>query len=312
VLHENYRVLSIYNLQLYMIPPSRLDFDAVVSFAAFADVMNFSVAARQLHISQPALHVKVRKLGEQLDCALYRRVGRSLELTEHGEAIARYGRQLRASAEEVLGRLSGAVEQPVTLAAGEGAYLYLLGAGIGQLQRDSRLPLRLLTLDSEGAVAAVLGGKAQLGVAPLDAVPDALQSVVLTTVGQALAIPSGHRLAHRSRLKLKDLSGERLVVPPPGRPHRQMLGAMLQSDRVEWEVAMEANGWELMLSFVAMGVGLAVVNACCRMPKGVVAVPIPELPSLHYRCFHLRSMAKSSNAGLVRAALMAHGNAWKG
>jgi DNA-binding transcriptional LysR family regulator len=295
-----------------MIPPSRLDFDAVVSFAAFADAMNFSVAARQLHISQPALHVKVRKLGEQLDRALYRRVGRSLELTEHGEAIARYGRQLRSSAEEVLGRLSGAVEQPVTLAAGEGAYLYLLGPGISQFQRDTRRPLRLLSLDSEGSVAAVLGGKAQLGVAPLDAVPQALHSVVLTTVGQVLAVPSGHRLAGRSRLKLKDLAGERLVVPPPGRPHRQMLGALLQSEQVEWEAAMEANGWELMLSFVAMGIGAAVVNACCRMPEGVGAIPLPELPALHYRCFHLHGMTKSSTPGQLRAALMTHANAWKG
>lgn len=295
-----------------MSSPSRLDFDAVVSFAAFADAMNFSVAARQLHISQPALHVKVRKLGEQLDRSLYRRVGRSLELTEHGEAIARYGRQLRASAAEVLGQLSGDVEQPVTLAAGEGAYLYLLGAGIGRFQHDTRLPLRLLSLDSDGSLAAVMGGKAQLGVAPLDVVPQALQSVVLTTVGQVLAVPSGHRLASRSRLKLKDLGGERLVVPPPGRPHRQMLGALLQSERVEWEVAMEANGWELMLSFVAMDLGSAVVNACCRMPEGVVAVPLPELPSLHYRCFHLRGMARASNAAKLRAALVAHADAWKG
>lgn len=295
-----------------MIPSSRLDFDAVVSFAAFADAMNFSVAARQLHISQPALHVKVRKLGEQLDRTLYRRVGRSLELTEHGEAIARYGRQLRAGAEEVLGRLSGAADQPVTLAAGEGAYLYLLGPGIGQFLRDARMPLRLLSLDSDGSVAAVMGGKAQLGVGLLDAVPQALQSLLLTTVCQVLAVPSGHRLAGRSRLKLKDLAGERLVVPPPGRPHRQMLGALLQSEQVEWEVAMEANGWELMLSFVAMGIGSAVVNACCRMPEGVLGIPLPELPSLHYRCFHLHGMARSSSAGRLRAALVAHANAWKG
>jgi DNA-binding transcriptional LysR family regulator len=295
-----------------MIVSSRLDFDSVVAFAAFADAMNFSVAARQLHISQPALHVKVRKLGEQLDRALYRKVGRSLELTEHGEAIARYDRQLRASAAEVLGQLSGTGEQPVALAAGEGAYLYLLGAGIGRFQRDTRLPLRLLSLDGEGTVAAVLGGKAQLGVAPLDAVPEALQSVVLTTVGQVLAVSSGHRLAGRSRLKLKDLPGERLVVPPLGRPHRQMLGTLLQSEQVDWEVAMEANGWELMLSFVAMGVGSAVVNACCRLPKGVVAIPLPELPSLHYRCFHLRGMPKSSNAAKLRAALIAHADSWKG
>lgn len=295
-----------------MILSSRLDFDAVVSFAAFADAMNFSVAARHLHISQPALHVKVRKLSEQLDRTLYRRVGRGLELTEHGEAVARYGRQLRSSAEEMLGQLHGTVEQPVTLAAGEGAYLYLLGPGIGEFQRQASAPLRLLSLDREQSLAAVLGGKAQLGVAPLDSVPDQLQSTALTTVGQVLAVPVTHRLAGRSRLKLKDLAGERLVVPPRGRPQREMLSALLQSEQVTWEVAMEANGWELMLSFVAMGLGVAVVNACCRMPKGVVAVALPELPSLRYQCFHLRGMAKSSNVGRLRATLLAHANTWKG
>lgn len=295
-----------------MIPSPRLDFDAVISFAAFADVMNFSVAARHLHISQPALHVKVRKLSEQLDRTLYRRVGRGLELTEHGEAVARYGRQLRSSAEEMLGQLDGTVEQPVTLAAGEGAYLYLLGPGIGEFQRRANAPLRLLSLDREQTLAAVLGGKAQLGVAPLDSVPDQLQSTALTTVGQVLAVPITHRLAGRSRLRLKDLAGERLVVPPLGRPQREMLSTFLQSEQVAWEVAMEANGWELMLSFVAMGLGVAVVNACCRMPKGVAAVALPELPSLRYQCFHLRGMAKSSNVGNLRVTLQAHADAWKG
>jgi DNA-binding transcriptional LysR family regulator len=295
-----------------MTSPLRLDFDAVVSFAVFADAMNFSAAARQLHISQPALHVKVRKLGEQLDRVLYRRVGRGLELTEHGEVIARYGRQLRTSAEDVLGQLDGTSEQPVTLAAGEGAYLYLLGAGIESFQREANAPLRLMTSDRDQTVAAVLAGKAQLGVAPLDSVPEQLHSVALTTVGQVLAVPAGHRLAGRSRLRLKDLAGERLVVPPPGRPHRQMLSALLQSEQVNWEVAMEANGWELMLNFVAMNIGLAVVNACCRMPKGVVAVSLPELPSLRYHCFHLRGVARPSSVGKLRSALLAHGDAWKG
>lgn len=295
-----------------MVHPSRLDFDAVIAFATFADTLNFSAAARDLHISQPALHVKVRKLGESLDRSLYRRVGRALELTEHGELVARYGRQLRESAKEVLGQLEGLAEQPVTLAAGEGAYLYLLRAGITEFQQGSSAQLQLLTLNRDQAVAAVLGGKAQLGVAPLDVVPDQFQSTVLTTVGQVLAVPAGHRLAGRSRLKLKDLAGERLIVPPAGRPHREMLGALLQSAQVPWEIALEANGWELMLSFVSMGSGLAVVNACCRMPQGVVTIPLPELPTLRYHCFHLRGLVKSSPAGQLRTALLARSEAWKG
>jgi DNA-binding transcriptional LysR family regulator len=90
-----------------------------------------------------------------------------------------------------------------------------------------------------------------------------------------------------------------------------MLSTLLQSEQVPWEVAMEANGWELMLSFVAMGVGVAVVNACCRLPKGVVTAALPELPSLRYQCFHLRGMTKSSSVDRLRASLLAHANSWK-
>jgi LysR family transcriptional regulator, low CO2-responsive transcriptional regulator len=289
----------------------RLDFDALLSFAVFADTLNFSAAARQLHISQPALHVKVRKLGEQLGRTLYLRHGRSLELTEHGEAVARFGRQLRTGADAFLGALRGAAEQPLSLAAGEGAYLYLLGAGIRAYQREARSRLRLANLDRDGTVAAVTSGKAQLGVAPLESLPDSLMATHLTTVGQVLAVPAAHRFAARSRLKLADLAGERLIVPPAGRPQRQMLGALLQSQQVPWEVAMEATGWELMLHFVALDAGVAVVNACCRLPKGVVAVALPELPSLRYHCFHLRGLPAAAPVMRLRAVMLAHGDQWR-
>jgi DNA-binding transcriptional LysR family regulator len=63
--------------------------DALASFVVFADHLNFTRAAAELHISQPALHVKVRKLAEALGRPLYRRDGRRLVLTADGEAIRR-------------------------------------------------------------------------------------------------------------------------------------------------------------------------------------------------------------------------------
>lgn len=290
---------------------SHLDFDALLAFSTFAESMNFSAAARQLHISQPALHVKIRKLGEQLERPLYRRIGRILELTPFGEALARHGREVRFGSEEFLSQFSGASQQPITLAAGEGAYLYLLGNGIRHFQREEKTQLHLLSLDRDATLAAVTSGRAQLGVAPLDSVPAQLQAFPLTTVGQVLAVPAGHRLASRSRLKLKDLASERLVVPPSDRPHRQMLAALLQSHQVDWEVAIEASGWELILSFVSMGVGVAVINAHCKLPKGIITIPIPELPSLRYHCFHLRGLAKSQGVMRLRTLLVEHGDAWR-
>ena len=42
------------------------------AFAAFAEHQSFTRAARALHLSQPALHVQVKKLSEALGVALYR------------------------------------------------------------------------------------------------------------------------------------------------------------------------------------------------------------------------------------------------
>jgi len=66
--------------------------DALASFVAFAEHLNFTRAAADLHISQPALHVKIRKLAQALGRPLYHRSGRRLVLTADGEAVARFAR----------------------------------------------------------------------------------------------------------------------------------------------------------------------------------------------------------------------------
>lgn len=267
----------------------KLNLDALQSFAVFADTLNFSAAAEVLYISQPALHVKIRKLSEQLDLPLYRRVGKKLELTSHGEAVARYGRELLARTQGFMRTLhTGSNGEHLAMAAGDGAYLYLLGPAIQRFTEKSNARLKLLTLDRDAAVEAVRSGKVQLAVAPLETTPPEFDAVPVATVGQVLVVPKGHALATRRSLKLRDLSGCRIVVPPAGRPHRELLARMLQSRGVAWQVAVEASGWELMIQFVKMGIGVAVVNAYCNIPRGLVAIPIPELPSLTFHLFHLR------------------------
>jgi len=129
---------------------------------------------------------------------------------------------------------------------------------------------------------ALRSGKAHVGVAALESTPSDLNASLLCKVDQVVAMPQDHALSSRRRLSLKDLSGSRLVVPPPDRPHRQMLSAALQSAGVDWEVAVEASGWELMLHFVKLGMGIAVVNSVCSIPRGLVTRSLPELPKVRY------------------------------
>ena len=285
--------------------------DALLAFAEFAEDRNFSRAAVRLHISQPALHTKIAKLSRSVERPLYVRRGRSIEITEAGRKIQRLARELAASTVAFQNDLLGQDgEQPVVLAAGEGSYLYLLGQGIRAYLANRRHSLQLLTADGAAAVEAVQSGRAHLGIASLETIPTGLVATPFTRVGQALAIPKQHPLSSRRGIRLKDLNHTELIVPPAGRPHRVMLSQMLQSAEVNWKVAVEATGWEVMLHLVRLGMGLAVVNACCRMPSGVVSRSIPELPALQYFVFS-RAATLSPAAQTLKQNLLAHANAWK-
>lgn len=285
--------------------------DALRAFAEFAEDGNFSRAAVRLYISQPALHAKVAKLARAIGQPLYVRQGRVIVITEAGRRVQRFAREVAASMTAFREELrEGEAVRPVVLAAGEGALLYLLGPGVRAYLSNPKHALQLMTADGTAAIEAVRTGKAHLGVACLETLPGDLVAVPLTRVGQCLALPKKHPLAARRRLGLKDLAGTRLIVPPVGRPHRTMLAQMLQSAQVPWEVAVEAGGWELMLHLVRLGMGLAVVNACCRVPSGVVARPLAGLPALQYVVVTRKGEVTGAAQALLQY-LLSYADGWR-
>ncbi|MCB9765051.1 MAG: LysR family transcriptional regulator [Alphaproteobacteria bacterium] len=261
--------------------------DHLDAFAVFARHLNFTHAAKALHLSQPALHAQVNQLAEDLGVPLYRRVGRGLELTAEGERLAAFARQQRrvhaAMRAELVGR-SAAL--PVTLAAGEGAYLYLLGPGLQRFRDTCDSPLQLLTLDRAGCLEAVRLGRAQLAVTALDRVPRDLTGVRVARIGAAIAAPADHPLAGLKAVHPADLEGARLVVPPEGAPLRAAVERALAG--VDWTVAVEARGWPLTLRFAALGLGVAVVNGFVSPPEGVVLRPFVGLPTVDYQLLRRR------------------------
>ena len=288
-----------------------LNLDAIQAFAAFADSLNFSTAAESLHISQPALHTKIRKLAGQLDVSLYTKIGRGLRLTPQGESVARFGRELSARTQRFFDTLDNHENQAVSLAAGEGAYTYLLGTGIKACLQTPGAKLSLLTADRDRSIQLVREGRATFGIAPLEVIPADMDATVYTAVGQVLVVPRTHPLARRKTLKLKDLAGSQLVVPPEGRPQRQMISHLLQSGGIPWSIAVEASGWELMMRLVQTGIGIAIVNAYCRIPKGLKAIPIPELPKLHYHIFRMHGAMLQPSVHQLMNILKQHADDWK-
>lgn len=278
-----------------------LQLDHLRAFDAFAETLSFTRAAERVHLSQPAVHVQIRKLSESLGQTLYTKEGRTLRLTADGVRVAAFAREIAARC-EVLER--GTASQTVSLAAGEGACLYLLGPAI------STFPGRLdiLIRNASDTVSAVRSGEAHFGVAALDVLPDDLHAEELAVVDLVLAMRRDHPLSARDLVEFEDLEGERLVVPPAGRPLRGLLEKMLAG--IDWQVGVSAHGWPLTLHFVSLGLGCAVVNGCCRLPDGVVSRPLPGLPKVRYSLLYRTGALHAPQQEALRELLMTVSLTW--
>ena len=91
-----------------------------------------------------------------------------------------------------------------------------------------------------------------------------------------------------------------MIVPPSGSPHRTMLTQLFGHETLR--VAVEASGWELMLQFASYGIGAAIVNDFCTVPKGLAAVPLADAPAITYYAFRRRGVA-NQGASLLHKLL---------
>ena len=277
--------------------------DEIHTFAVFAETVSLSSTARKLHLTQPAIHAHLKRLSERLGVPLYHRAGRGLVLTREGVEVAAFARDAVERASSLEARLRGEAESKrVVLATGAGALLHVLSAGIRAFSRSHRGPLEILAADAAAAVEATLVGTAHVGVAAIGSVPDELEAHLLADVAQVLVLPKDHLLAKRRRVLLRDVDGERMVLPPEGRPQRIALDTAFAAHDVRIDRTATAIGWEVVLRLVELGVGLGVVNGAVRLPRTLVSRPLRELPRVRYLAFTRKKAAKEAEA--LRSALV--------
>ena len=257
-----------------------LEPDAVRAFGVFAQHRNFTAAAAVLRISQPSLHVKIRKLSAALGVQLYERDGRKLVLTAAGQRLASFAADGSRRADELLRELRGGLPD-LTVAAGQGAFRWVISRAIRRVSKEGRR-VRVITADRDAALSALSGGRADLAVIGYDPPPRHFDAVQIRRYPQVLVVDSAHPLAGRERLRLSDLDGLDLVVPLPDRPHRRALERAFLDAGVDWHPVAEADGWDLLVHFVKLGIGASIVNGCVPVPEGLKAVPVTDLPAVRY------------------------------
>jgi DNA-binding transcriptional LysR family regulator len=107
-------------------------------FLTAAETQNFSEAARQLHMTQPAVSMQVQSLEQRLGVDLFERSGRRIQLSEAGETLMPMARELVSMSlhiEEAMKSLGGDVVGHLKLGCSTTAGKYILPQLIARFRR---------------------------------------------------------------------------------------------------------------------------------------------------------------------------------
>lgn len=120
--------------------------DSLKAFESAARHLSFSLAAQELCISKGAMSYQIRKLEEEVQCALFRRTVRQVYLTEAGQSLLQTTKHMFEELDQTLQSLYGESRQTgVSIAATTYVAARWLSPRISEFnERHPDIPVKLL------------------------------------------------------------------------------------------------------------------------------------------------------------------------
>lgn len=235
-------------------------------FRVVADTLNFTKAAEELHLSQPAVTSQVRGLEEGLGIALFDRVGRNATLTPAGKALLPYVRQIETLTSDAIAALAPfGVQEGVELNIGASHTIgvYLLPKLLPMLVRDwPKLRIHIVS----GSTTEILNALAthQVSIGLIEA-PGHRPDLKIETFAEdelSLILPPSHRWAKKATLRAAEIVQEPILLRESGSGMRRFVEEYLEKNGVLSQqlcTNVDMNSTEAIISAVEAGLGIGFV-----------------------------------------------------
>lgn len=182
------------------------------------DTGSLTAAARELHLTQPALSHAIKKLEDRLGTAIWQKEGRHLRLTAAGDYLLRL-------AERLLPQLEHAEELLAEIAKGERGilrigmechpcYQWLLKVVAPYLERWPDVDVDVKRAFQFGGIGALFAHEIDLLVTPDPLYKPGLTFEPVFSYEQVLVVAQQHRLAEAAFATPQDLADEILITYP--------------------------------------------------------------------------------------------------
>jgi LysR family hydrogen peroxide-inducible transcriptional activator len=232
-------------------------------FCAVAESGSFSRAAEHSHVAQPSLSQQILKLEDELGARLFDRLGRSVRLTDVGQAFLPRARavlrELEAAKGDVVER-KDSVAGSLTVGVIPTIAPYYLPPKLSSFTRQ--FPQARVTVVEE--ITPVLldrlrASTVDVAILALPIRGHEFDTFALLTERLFAALPRKHALSGRRSLVLKDLRKEPFLLLRDGHCFRDTAVAACDRARLNPRIIFESGQFSSILSMVSTGMGVSIV-----------------------------------------------------
>lgn len=233
-------------------------------FAAVARHLSFTRAARELHLTQPAISQQMRLLEQEVGMPLIEQIGRKIRLAPAGIELLRYANQvteLLREAGESLAAMRGLKRGLLKLGAVSTAK-YFAPALLSAFTPEYPEVNIKFTVGNRDEIVRLLGAN-ELDLVIMGRPPAELATAAVPFAPHPsvfIAAPQ-HPLANRRQIPLASLARESLLVREEGSGTRASMERLFAEHHVTFRALMEVSSNETIKQAVMAGMGLSFISA---------------------------------------------------
>lgn len=283
-------------------------------FLALARHRNFTRAADELHIVQPALSQQIKKLEQELDLPLFIRGSSGVSLTPAGEAFLPRAQRILAEVDDAVLTLRRLRADTDSAKVNFGV-MHTLSAwpvDVPSLlsefnRRHPQVQVTMLEGNAEELVTLLRQGKLDVAIVDVTLLPplEPLQVQVLGTSPLVAIVGATHRMADRNSVKLEELADEPFLKLASGSAIR--LNAIIKACRAaghEPKFLLSAASVPMARSLVSSGVGIYITYRWAAEAPGpaVKTLELTDAPLSSELALVWRSDIDASAAELLQMA----------
>lgn len=256
-----------------------MDTQNLKAFVAVAEKSSFSVAAAQLHITQPAISKRIHLLEEQLGTQLFDRIGRQVSLTEAGRTLLPRAQAILADIElarRAIADLSGEVRGQLKLVTSHHIGLHRLPRVLREYtQHYPLVDLDIRFMDSAEAFYAVQHGDFDLGI--VTEVENKSSQVCSQTIWvdrMHFVAARQHPLHKLTKVSLKDISQYPALLPEKRFYTTQLVEALFLRDGLNIKMNLSTNYLETIKALITVGYAWGVLPDTMLQDDALAILPV--------------------------------------